>query len=357
MSISALSSNLVSDLSQQQNPFRQVRQDFRELASALQNGDLSDAQSAYSNIQQLIGTNSGSSNSSGSSTLQNDFAALGQALQSGNLGQAQSAFSQLVSDAQPAEPSAPTASAPDQYVPSQSQNPIEQAIEDYSQLSSDLQSGNLSGAQSAYSNLSQLLGASGSGNNPVANDLSALGQALSSNNLTQAQSAFAQLQTDLAAPAQPSTPTLSPAQQVQQDYSQLESALQNGNVTGAQTAFSALEQALQTQTGNSSATSSTATSDPIANDLNALGQALSSGSLTQAQSAFSQLQSDIQAAQQPATNGTQNSSQGWRPDGGKAGDRHHHHGGDWNNPSSNSTTSSSNSYTATNTNSSVNVYA
>src|ERR1700733_13966556 len=116
MSISAISSNLVNDLSQQQNPFRQIRQDFRQLASALQNGDLSDAQSAYSSIQQVLGANSGSSNSSGSNTLQSDFAALGQALQSGNLGQAQSAFSQLQSDGA----KGPSAQAGDQYVPSTS---------------------------------------------------------------------------------------------------------------------------------------------------------------------------------------------------------------------------------------------
>ncbi len=81
MSISAISSNLVDDLSQQQNPGRQIRQGFRQLASALQNGDLTDAQSAYSSIQQVQQAPSGSSNSSGSNTLQNDFATLGQDLQ------------------------------------------------------------------------------------------------------------------------------------------------------------------------------------------------------------------------------------------------------------------------------------
>ena len=56
MSISALSSNLVNDLSQQQrqNPFAQMRQDFNQLASALQAGDLSGAQTAYSNLAQLV---------------------------------------------------------------------------------------------------------------------------------------------------------------------------------------------------------------------------------------------------------------------------------------------------------------
>src|SRR5271156_2024695 len=100
MSISALSFNLITDLSQQQqNPFQEIKQDFNQLASALQSGDLSGAQSAYSNIQQLFQANPGASpsnaTSNGSNTVQSDFAALGQALQSGDLSQAQSAFSQL----------------------------------------------------------------------------------------------------------------------------------------------------------------------------------------------------------------------------------------------------------------------
>ncbi len=94
MSISALSSNLVTDLSQPQwqNPFKEIRQDFQQLASALQSGDLSGAQTAYSSIQQLLQANTNSSSSSSPNTLQSDFAALGQALSSGSLTQAQSAF-------------------------------------------------------------------------------------------------------------------------------------------------------------------------------------------------------------------------------------------------------------------------
>ena len=112
MSISALSSNLITDLSQQyqQNPLQQIRKDFNQLASALQSGDLSGTQSAYSSIQQLLQDNQSSSNSTagsnGSSTIQNDFATLGQALQSGDLSQAQSAFSQLQSDFKAASQSA-----------------------------------------------------------------------------------------------------------------------------------------------------------------------------------------------------------------------------------------------------------
>ncbi len=402
MPISALSSNLVSDLSQQQeNPFRQVRQDFQQLATALQNGDLSQAQSAYSNIQQILGNNGGSSGSSsgttgssGSSTLQNDFAALGQALQSGDLSQAQSAFSQLQSDAQAGWQTGGAGgpgwgsdwgngwnAGQDQYVSSssQSQNPVEEAIQDYSQLANDIQNGDLTDAQTAYSNLQQLVQSyqgSAASNSTIQNDFTTLGQDIQSGSLSATQSAFSQLQSDLQAAvqtssqsataqtsttqtqSQPQTQTLTLAQQVQQDYAQLESALQNGNLSGAQSAFSALEQALQTQTGSAATSSSnTNSNDPIANALNNLGQALSSGNLSQAQSWFSQLQDDIQAAQ-PGTAGSQNSGQAQQANDRRADSRHHHHGGDWsNNQSSSSTASASNSYTASTSGSSVNVYA
>jgi len=198
MSISPLSFTQVSGLSGQQNPYRQVRQDFRQLASALQNGDLSDAQSAYAKIQEILGASAGSSDSSGSNTLQNDFATLGQALESGNLSQAQSAFSQLQNDA--AGSLSPEATAADQYTPTQ--NPVLQAQADYGQLASFLQNGDLTDAQAAYTNLQQLVqGYSGPANSTTAiqNDFTTLGQDLQSNNLSGAQSAFSQLQGDIQA--------------------------------------------------------------------------------------------------------------------------------------------------------------
>jgi len=217
MSISALSSNLVNDLSQQQNPFREIRQDFKQLASALQSGSLSNAQSAYSNIQQVLEASEGASGSSaGASPLQSDFAALGQALQSGDLSQAQSAFAQLQSDG------APTPPAQDEYVPSSSQasqttSLAQQAQQDYRQLASGLQTGNVAQAQSSFAALQQVLQTQAGDNtnttastsaDPISNDLSTLGQALSSGDLTQAQSAFTQLQSDVssAEQANPSAP-------------------------------------------------------------------------------------------------------------------------------------------------------
>ncbi len=204
MSISALSSTLISDLAPQhwQNPFQEIKQDFQQLASALQSGNLSGAQSAYSNIQQLLQGNQGSSTSNtsststGSNTLQNDFLALGQALQSGDLSTAQSAFAQLQSDFQASRQSSgasPGAQGPaqgptqgdDQYVASQGQNPVEQALQDYTQLASDLQSGNLTGAQSDFTNLQQLVQAyqgPAKSDSAIQSDFATLGQDLQSGN-------------------------------------------------------------------------------------------------------------------------------------------------------------------------------
>ncbi len=370
MSISALSTNLIADLSQQQrqNPFQQIKQDFQQLASALQSGDLQGAQSAYSNIQQVLGSNANSSGSGGSNTLQNDFATLGQALQSGDLTQAQSAFSQLQSDFQAGRQSGragagAAAQAQDQYVSSasQAQNAEQTAQQDYTQIGQDLQAGDLTNAQSAYSNLLQLVQAyqgPSSSNTAIPSDFATLGQDLQAGNLTQSQSAFTQLQSDIQAATQ------NPVQQVQQDYTQLASALQSGNLTGAQSAFAALEQALQTQSGTSTpaTAASNNSNDPIANDLNALGQALSSGNLTQAQSAFTQLNNDIQSAQQSGTSQAQSATRPQKTQV-EGHHHHHHHGGGGgsssssSSQSSSSTTSAANSYTSSTSGSSVSVYA
>jgi hypothetical protein len=230
MSISALSSNLIADLSQQyqQNPFQKIQQDFKQLASDLQSGDLSGAQSAYASIEQLLPANQSSSGSAtgsnGSSAIQSDIASLGQALQSGDLSGAQSAFSQLQSDLQTAAQSAQTPpQAEDQYVGRSSQQGLsvaKQVQQDYAQLASSLQSDDLAGAQSAFTNLQQALQSQGtsttqsstgsstnssSGSDTIANDFSALGQALSSGSLSQAQSAFSQLQTDIQSTQQAET--------------------------------------------------------------------------------------------------------------------------------------------------------
>ena len=105
MSVSGVSSSSSVIQTDWRSLVNQFKQDFKQLASSLQSGDLSGAQKAYAALQQLLQSNQSggpSSNaqqaSSTNNPIQNDFAALGSALQSGDLSSAQSAFSQLQTD-------------------------------------------------------------------------------------------------------------------------------------------------------------------------------------------------------------------------------------------------------------------
>ncbi|MCE0482884.1 MAG: hypothetical protein LV479_01445 [Methylacidiphilales bacterium] len=88
-----------------QNGASSVFQDLKSLGTALQSGDLSGAQSALATFQQdLQGTSQGNSSTStsqpfGTNNKANaDFQTLSNALQSGNLSTAQQAFSSLQAD-------------------------------------------------------------------------------------------------------------------------------------------------------------------------------------------------------------------------------------------------------------------
>jgi outer membrane protein assembly factor BamD (BamD/ComL family) len=128
--------------------------------------------------------------------FQKDFQQLGADLTSGNLSAAQSDFATLQKDIPQAGATSTT----------QSSSPIAQA---FSQLSKDLQSGNLSGAQQDYSNIQQDFqnqaaqmhghhrhhhGSGGGENSQVSQLFGQLGQDLQSGNLTSAQSNFSSLQ-------------------------------------------------------------------------------------------------------------------------------------------------------------------
>jgi hypothetical protein len=96
------------------------------------------------------------------------------------------------------------------------------------------------------------------------------------------------------------------AQQIQQEFQQLGQDLQSGNLSAAQTDFTTLQQI----GSNSSSTSSTASSNPLAQAFNQLGQDLQSGNLSAAQQDFTNIQQDLQSQASPAR-----------------GHHHHHHGG------------------------------
>jgi outer membrane protein assembly factor BamD (BamD/ComL family) len=139
-------------------------------------------------------------NTQSAQQIQKEFQQLGQDLQSGNLSAAQSDFTTL----QSLTPQNSSASA------SQSNNPIAQA---FNQLAKDLQSGNLSAAQQDYKTIEQDFknnapqaqsrgSSSNSSESEITQLLDQLGQALKSDNLSGAQNAFSSLQQQFQALAQ-----------------------------------------------------------------------------------------------------------------------------------------------------------
>jgi len=163
----------------------------------------------------------------------------------------------------------------------------QQAGQDFEQLFQALQSGNLPGAQQAYSDLQQLRAASASAApstagvtdgtspitatpstaaSPVSADWSTLGQALNSGSLPAVQDGLSRLKQDVATqwqsemrnaraiyalmsgsgPGAPSTTAAGPAcNSVQNDLANLQAALQTGDTAGAQKLLAQLEQDLQ----------------------------------------------------------------------------------------------------------------
>ncbi len=138
-----------------QSNFQQIKAEFQQLGQDLQSGNLTQAQQDYTTLSQNI---PGASQASSNPLLQ-AFAQLGKDLQSGNLQAAQQDYTTVQQDAQQvasqvgghhghhhhhAESSQSSSSS------SQQTNPITQA---FSTLAQDLQTGNLSGAQSAFAAL------------------------------------------------------------------------------------------------------------------------------------------------------------------------------------------------------------
>ena len=86
--------------------------------------------------------------------------------------------------------------------PTDSQSSVNQLRQTFNQLAGSLQSGDLAGAQQAFTSLEKLLQSSKvqsatAPKSPVQSDLAALGQALSSGDLSAAQGDFSKLHKDL----------------------------------------------------------------------------------------------------------------------------------------------------------------
>ena len=165
MSVIGIASSILSTLSgaqnqpPQQNPFLQIRSEFKQLGQDLQAGNLAQAQSDFTTLSQNLSSvlqNNASTTPNGNPVV-TLFAKLGQDLQSGNLAAAQQDFTNIQQDTSQnaarvsghhhrhhrAESSSNSSS-------SQQSSSLAQ---DFSQLANSLQSGNLSAAQSAFATL------------------------------------------------------------------------------------------------------------------------------------------------------------------------------------------------------------
>jgi uncharacterized membrane protein YccC len=154
MSISGISNSLYN--SNIQNPFEQFQQEFQQLGKDLAAGNLSSAQADFATLQQDLPQANSTSTSQSNNPIVQAFQQLSQDLQSGNLSAAQQDYSTIQQDFQ-----SQTSQAHRHHHHHRSgggeQSQQNQFVQLFDQLGQDLQSGNLSGAQSVFSSLQQLL--------------------------------------------------------------------------------------------------------------------------------------------------------------------------------------------------------
>jgi outer membrane protein assembly factor BamD (BamD/ComL family) len=139
------------------------------------------------------------------------------------------------------------------------QNNFQKVRQEFQQLGQDLQSGNLSAAQSDFTTLQNLLPQSSSttasqSNNPIAQAFAQLGKDLQSGNLSAAQQDFTTIQQDFKNQASQGQTEATHghhhhhgggSSEISQLFDQLGTALQSGNLSSAQQAYGALAQQLQ----------------------------------------------------------------------------------------------------------------
>ncbi len=150
------------------------------------------------------------------------------------------------------------------------QNRMQTARQEFQQLGQDLQSGNLTAAQSDFATLQQSGPQSGSStqsSSPVATDLNQLATDLKAGNTTAAQQDYTKIQQDFQSQQGSQTQThhhhhhhggggSGESNSIDQLLSQMGQALQSGNLSTAQQAYASLQQdfganALPTGSGSS----------------------------------------------------------------------------------------------------------
>ncbi len=155
MSVSGISSSSFLSNQSVQNNFQQFQQIFQQLGQDLQSGNLSAAQSDFASLQKLQPQNSASASQSNNPIAQ-AFNQLSQDLQSGDLSAAQQDYTtiQQAFQNQANQSQSTQGTGGFRYGANNNGSEISQLL---SQLGSDLQSGNLTSAQSTFTNLQQEL--------------------------------------------------------------------------------------------------------------------------------------------------------------------------------------------------------
>ncbi|MGB8886023.1 MAG: hypothetical protein WCC87_04825 [Candidatus Korobacteraceae bacterium] len=155
------------------------------------------------------------------------------------------------------------------------QNQKQQFQQEFQQLGQDLQSGNLSAAQSDFATLQQYApqtnsSSSSQSNSPIAQEFSQLAKDIQSGNTSAAQQDYSTIQQDMQSHAaeghhhhHSSSGGGGEGGQsaVSQLMSQLGQALQAGNLTSAQQTYSTLQQEFQQFTQGNSATTPSSSSN------------------------------------------------------------------------------------------------
>lgn len=144
---------------------------------------------------------------------------------------------------------------------------------------------------------------------PYQQDMQKLSQDLQSGNVSAAQSDFATLQKAFqqSATTSASTSTTSASSPVAQSFNQLASDLQSGNLSAAQKDLSTAQQSLLSEArlpvshfhhrdhfGGGGGSSDSSSQNSLLQDLNQVGQSLTSSNLAGAQQAYATLQQELQ---------------------------------------------------------------
>lgn len=152
MSVSGISSGNFLNYNAQsiQTNAQQFRQEFLQLGQDLQSGNLSAAQADFATLQQVGPQANSTSSAQNNSPTAQAFSQLSQDLKSGNLSAAQQEYTTVQQDYQ--NQASQVHHHHHRGGGNGGESPVTQLLE---QLGQDLQSGNVSAAQQAYSTLMQ----------------------------------------------------------------------------------------------------------------------------------------------------------------------------------------------------------